>query len=104
MGSSNFVVTIGGDPGMVPLTPAEEAERTVRLAAAAAVKVAQEQKQADAARVRSQIWATAASAEGVAVTALTAAQVKSLLVVVLDKLGGVDDNLMVRALAEWAGQ
>lgn len=49
------------------------------------------------------IKSTAQSAAGVALTDLTAAQVKSLLAVVLYRLGGVTNDGKVRPLSEWAG-
>jgi hypothetical protein len=49
------------------------------------------------------VKATAQSAEGILLTDLTAAQVKSLLAVMLYRMGGVSDDGKVRPLSEWAG-
>lgn len=102
MASSRFHIVIGGEPALEDLNPAEEAEREQRIAAAAAEKAAAEKAETDDNSVRDAVRATAASAEGLALTALTAAQVKSLLAVLLWKAGAVDKNGVVKPLAEWA--
>ena len=76
-----------------------EAELAAAVAAYDAAEAAR--RQADQ-QLRQQVVALAQSAVGVRVDALTAAQVRALLVVLLRKAGALDNGGTVRPLGEWA--
>ncbi len=66
-----------------------------------AYDVAKAQSDADAAALRSQVLSVAQSAVGVVITNLTAAQVRSLLAVLLWKAGALTPAGAVKPLAQW---
>lgn len=70
-------------------------------AAIAARQAAETQARADAVALRTQVVATAQTAVGVSLNALTAPQVRSLVALLLWKAGGVRNDGTVRALVEW---
>ncbi len=71
-------------------------------AASDAYDAQQAQQASDAAALRTLVRNTAQSAVGVALTSLTAAQVRALLAVLLWKNGALDKSGTVRPLDEWA--
>jgi len=71
-------------------------------AASDAYEVAAALAASEAAALRTSVRTTAQSAVGVAITALTAAQVRALLAVLLHKNGALDKDGKVRPLADWA--
>ena len=84
-------------PGPLPSdpTPAESA------AAIAARAQAEAQARTDADTLRARVLAVGQSAVGVSLDALTPAQVRALIALLLWKAGGVADDGTVRALREW---
>lgn len=76
-------------------TPAES-QAAIRARATQAA-----QDRADAQTLRQRVVSTAQSAVGVSLDALTPAQVRALLAVLLHKAGGVTSAGAVRPLGEW---
>lgn len=70
-------------------------------AASNAYDAAQTQAASEAQSLRSQVITQANSAVGIVITALTAAQVRALLVVLLYKGGALDKDGKVRPLGQW---
>ncbi len=70
-------------------------------AASAAYDAAEAQRQAEATTLRQQVVSTAQSAVGVGITALTAAQVRALVAILLWKAGAIKADGTVKALTEW---
>jgi hypothetical protein len=69
--------------------------------AIAARQASAQQATSDASTLRTQIVALAQSAVGVSLSALTPAQVRSLMALLLWKAGGVSSAGVVRPLSEW---
>lgn len=69
---------------------------------AATIDAAMAQAIADQSMIRSLVTATAQTAAGVGLGALTPAQVRSLLAIVLYQAGGVTADGKVKPLAQWA--
>lgn len=82
----------------LPGNPPTEAEITT---AAAAYDAAETQRQAEATTLRQQVISTAQSAVGVSITALTAAQVRALVAILLWKAGAIKADGTVKVLTEW---
>ena len=70
-------------------------------AASAAYNATQTAAQTEATTLRQQIVTTAQSAVGVSITALTAAQVRALVALLLWKEGAIKADGTIRPLAEW---
>lgn len=70
-------------------------------AASDAYDAAKAQADSDAAALRTRVRTVAQSAVGVLITDLTAAQVRSLLAVLLWKGGALDKDGRIRPLADW---
>lgn len=87
---------------VVPLTAEEEAQRDAEEAALAAMAVANAQTDADAAALKAQIVTIAQTAVGVRVDLLTAAQVRALVAMLLNRAGAIAADLTIRPLADWA--
>lgn len=86
--------------------PLPDAARDYRLVNGALVldPLPPSQQEQDKAAIRSAVFTAAQSAEGVALTSLTAAQVRALLAVLLWESRGVTGDGKVRPLAQWVGQ
>lgn len=105
---SQHVVYLDGDvvrsvlasdwAGPLP-TPPTQAEIDAAIAAREAQK---RQEKEDAAALRQRVRNVAGSAVGQSFDTLTAAQVRSLLAVLLHRAGALDKSGVVRPLDEWA--
>ncbi len=82
----------------LPQTQPTNAELQADVAALDARDVAQKN---EANALRQQVISTAQSAVGVSITALTAAQVRALVAILLWKAGAIKADGTVRPLAEW---
>lgn len=71
------------------------------VAASNAYDAAQAQAASEAGALRSQVVTQANSAVGIVITALTAAQVRALLAVLLWRGGALDKDGKVRPLGQW---
>lgn len=85
-----------------PLTDAELAQRQADQQAAATLAAQQQQAATDASTTRTLVVQTAQTAVGVNITALTAAQVRALLAVLMAKAGALNPDGTVRPLGQWA--
>lgn len=74
-----------------------------QIAAAIAARATKEQQdRADAVALRQRVRSIAQSAVGTQIDALTAAQVRALIAVMLHKAGAIDKSGAIRPLDEWA--
>lgn len=71
-------------------------------AAIVAYDLAEQQRQQEAAQLRQQVITLAQSAVGVRIDALTAAQVRALVAILLHKAGALNPDGTVRALGQWS--
>ncbi len=79
----------------------EQPTRKQIVAAITAYNAAQTAIQQEATALRQQVLTLAQSAVGVSITALTAAQVRALVAILLWKAGAIKADGTVRPLAEW---
>lgn len=84
-----------------PLTPAEQVDVDALQAANAALQQQETTRLTDRNAARALVLQTAASAEGIRFDALTTAQLRALLAILLWREGALDAAGLVRKLTDW---